>query len=516
MLPRPCGIVHPVAARRHGSPRRYKTETLDVFVRPIDGSGAPAMLRAASDMYGSPLISTGSAPSQYSGGTCPTPMGTPSITHVSLSEVLAAMSRALDLTEGQSLGHTVRTTIIGMRIAEELDLSAFDRVALYGALLLKDSGSSGQSRVAEVIDAQDSQPRRRLTLSPAHALTAFKSAGGESIRAFGSLFKRSKRAGMHGMLTRAERGESIALRLGFSTATADGIRHIEEHWDGTGIPDKRVGHEIPLFSRIIFVAQTLDAFYTQRGLAPAMRMLRERSGTWFDPQLVRIARSFREDIPWWESLQSPDATSMAVAVEPQQHTRFVDDRGLDEVARAFAEIIDAKSSYTYQHSTNVAKYARATAFELGFEKRDVAVLNRAALLHDVGKLGVSSRILDKAGPMTDEERAEMQRHPLYTWEILQRVGAFATFARTAALHHEKLDGTGYPWGVKAEDLDVPSRILCVADIYEALTANRPYRAGLSRDAALKIIRSGSGKHVCPMATEALTEATRHLRVAIAS
>jgi putative nucleotidyltransferase with HDIG domain len=245
-------------------------------------------------------------------------------------------------------------------------------------------------------------------------------------------------------------------------------------------------------------------------------MVRERGGTWFDPQLVRIVRSFREDVDWWQNLHSPDATAMAVAVEPQQHTRFVDERGLDEVARAFAEIIDAKSSYTYQHSTNVAKYARATAFELGFEKRDVAVVNRAALLHDVGKLGISSSILDKAGPMTDEERAEMQRHPLYTWEILQRVGAFSSFARMAALHHEKLDGTGYPWGVKAEELDVPARILCVADIYEALTAHRPYRAGLSRDAALKIIRSGSGKHVCPMATEALTEATRHLRVAIAS
>jgi HD-GYP domain-containing protein (c-di-GMP phosphodiesterase class II) len=105
---------------------------------------------------------------------------------------------------------------------------------------------------------------------------------------------------------------------------------------------------------------------------------------------------------------------------------------------------------------------------------------------------------------------------VYTWEILQRVTAFATFARTAALHHEKLDGSGYPWGVKAEELDVAARILCVADMYEALTANRPYRAGLTRDAALKIIRSGSGKHVCPLATEALTEATRHLRVAIAS
>ena len=110
----------------------------------------------------------------------------------------------------------------------------------------------------------------------------------------------------------------------------------------------------------------------------------------------------------------------------------------------------------------------------------------------------------------------MQKHPLFTWEILQRVSAFSSFARTAALHHEKLDGSGYPWGVRGEDMDLSSRILCVADMYEALTANRPYRAGLGRETALKIIREGSGKHVCPVAAEALTEATRHLKVAIAS
>ena len=90
------------------------------------------------------------------------------------------------------------------------------------------------------------------------------------------------------------------------------------------------------------------------------------------------------------------------------------------------------------------------------------------------------------------------------------------FARTAALHHEKLDGSGYPWGVRGEDLDLPARILCVADMYEALTAHRPYRAGLGRETALKIIREGSGKHVCPVAAEALTEATRHLKTALAS
>ena len=459
------------------------------------------------------------APSQNGSksGNTPSYIGASPVVRVSLSEVLAAMSRALDLTEGKSVGHTVRTTLIGMRIAEELDLSAFDRVALYGALLLKDSGSSGQSRVAEVVNADIPHSNgHRIVELPSLAISAFKSVGEGSLRRVGSLLRKNPKSPLPQLFSRAERGSSIALRIGFSTATADAIRHIDEHWDGTGIPDRLIGHEIPIFSRIILLAQTLDAYYTQRGLLAAMKMARERSGQWFDPALVRIVRSFREDLDWWESLQSPDATAMAVAVEPQQHTRFVDERGLDDVARAFAEIIDAKSSYTYQHSTNVAKYARATAFELGFEKSDVAILNRAALLHDVGKLGVSSSILDKAGPMTDEERKEMQRHPLYTWEILQRVGAFAGFARTAALHHEKLGGTGYPWGVKAEDLDIPARILCVADIYEALTAHRPYRAGLSRDAALKIIRSGVGKHVCPIATDAITEATRHLRVAIAS
>lgn len=432
--------------------------------------------------------------------------GSAAVADVVLSEILAAMSSALDLTEGQEPGHTVRTCIIGMRLAEELDLSAFDRVALYGALLLKDSGCSGNShRVAELLNA-DSPARPRLALPDARSVRVRLT----------SLIRRTSDPSGAPALSRGERGEGIALRLGFSTATGEAIRGIDEHWDGSGGPDGLIGHEIPLFSRIIKLAQSVDAYCSQRGLPAAMRMARERSGTWFDPSLARIVRSWREDSDWWDRLHSDEATSIAISLEPQQHTRYVDDKGLDEVSRAFAEIIDSKSPFTYQHSTNVAKYARAVAFELGFERQEVRVLNRAALLHDVGKLGISSRILDKAGPLTPDERSEMQRHPLYTWEILQGVGAFQGFARTAALHHEKLDGSGYPWGVRAEELDLPARILCVADMYEALTANRPYRAGLGRETALKIIREGSGKHVCPVAAEALAEATRHLKVAIAS
>jgi putative nucleotidyltransferase with HDIG domain len=447
-----------------------------------------------------------SAPLDSFGRPLPAIPGSAPVADVVLSEILAAMSSALDLTEGQEPGHTVRTCIIGMRLAEELDLSAFDRVALYGALLLKDSGCSGNShRVAEVLSA-DSPARPRLALPDPRSVR----------ERLTSLLRRPSGPAGASALSRGERGEGIALRLGFSTATGEAIRGIDEHWDGSGGPDGLIGHEIPLFSRIIKLAQSVDAYCSQRGLPAAMRMARERSGTWFDPSLARIVRSWREETLWWDRIHSDEATAIALSLEPQQHTRYVDDKGLDEVARAFAEIIDSKSPFTYQHSTNVAKYARAVAFELGFERQEVRVLNRAALLHDVGKLGISSRILDKAGPLTADERSEMQRHPLFTWEILQRVGAFQTFARTASLHHEKLDGSGYPWGVRGEELDLPARILCVADMYEALTANRPYRAGLGRETALKIIREGSGKHVCPVAAEGLAEATRHLKVSIAS
>lgn len=441
---------------------------------------------------------------------------------MSLSEVLAAMSRALDLTEGQAPGHTVRTCIIGMRMAEDLDLSAFDRVALYGALLLKDSGCSGNSaRVSEALtgDSASQVSLGELSRNAHAALQAARSAGSPVAlrRRLGNMLRRRQSAAASSglPLSRGERGEGIALRLGFSTATAEAIRGIDERWDGTGRPEGRIGHEVPLLSRIILLAQTIDAFCTEHGLPVAMRVARERSGTWFDPSLARIARSWREDGAWWDALRSSDATSIALSLEPQQHTRYVDEKGLDGVALAFAEIIDSKSPFTYQHSTNVAKYARATAFELGFERAEVRMLNRAALLHDVGKMGVASRILDKPGPLTVDERAEMQRHPIHTWEILRHVGAFAAFARTAALHHEKLDGSGYPWGVRSHQLDLPARILCVADMYEALTANRPYRVGLSRETALRIIMQGSGTQVCAVAAEALTEATRHLRVSMA-
>nr|MDQ3317257.1 HD domain-containing protein [Actinomycetota bacterium] len=122
---------------------------------------------------------------------------------------------------------------------------------------------------------------------------------------------------------------------------------------------------------------------------------------------------------------------------------------------------------------------------------------RAGLLHDIGKLGVSNRILDKPGPLNDEEYAKIKQHPRLTYDILSRVGPFQPIAETAANHHERLDGSGYHRGLAAENLDLPPRILSVADVFDALSADRPYHKALPKEKALDILREESATKLDP-------------------
>ncbi|MEO7999990.1 MAG: HD domain-containing phosphohydrolase, partial [Gemmatimonadaceae bacterium] len=141
---------------------------------------------------------------------------------------------------------------------------------------------------------------------------------------------------------------------------------------------------------------------------------------------------------------------------------------------------------------------------LGYERETARDILRAGLLHDIGKLGISNRILDKPAPLTDAERNEMKKHPAWTWEILERVPAFHRFALPASLHHERLDGTGYPWGIPADGLDFGARILGIADVYEALTADRPYRGPMDPTAALAIMNKDTGRAFDPTMMEVAT------------
>ncbi len=372
-----------------------------------------------------------------------------------LSEILAALSYALDITDGQPAGHAVRTCLIGMRLAGEVGLEIEDRAALFYALLLKDAGcSSNAAKMSALYGADDFTAKRNVkTVNHSYLPEAL----GYVLRNVGSkrdlvrVLRAGAKTARQMTEIRCERGAEIALMLDLPQETADAIRTLDEHWDGKGHPAGLAGEGIPLLGRIVCLAQTTEVFFTSFGPDIAVDMALERTGRWFDPALVRVLASLREDGRFWGSLGTGARSSVA-ALEPAERLVLADEARLDRVAEAFANVIDAKSPYTYRHSERVAEIAVSTGTALGFSTAALRDLRRAALLHDIGKLGVSNLVLDKPGKLTDEEFATIRRHPEWTEQILRRVSRFDELASVAAAHHEKLDGTGYHRGLRGDVL----------------------------------------------------------------
>jgi putative nucleotidyltransferase with HDIG domain len=302
---------------------------------------------------------------------------------------------------------------------------------------------------------------------------------------------------------RCERGAKIANDLLLPDATSQAIGALDEHWDGTGHPAGLRGEEIPLLARIVSLAQTVEVFAANAGLDAAYKVARQRKGTWFDPKLVKALMKFRGDEEFWRMFFAEDPNTLVASFEPAERKMPVDGATLDRIAHGFALVIDAKSPWTFKHSEGVATIAAGIAETMGMLPVEIRDIRRAGLLHDVGKLGVSNMILDKPGKLTPEEIAEMRKHTAYTYEILQQVAGFRHLASIAASHHERLDGKGYHRGLGADDLPQAARILAVADMYEALTAKRPYRQDLSQEQVMDILAKNAGPGICPIVFAAL-------------
>jgi HD-GYP domain-containing protein (c-di-GMP phosphodiesterase class II) len=433
---------------------------------------------------------------------------------VPLSEVIAALSYALDLTEGQSEGHAVRSCLIGMRVAEELGMDPDLRSALFYALLLKDLGcSSNAARLCELFAADDLTAKCNLkTVDWTSSIETIRYVVG-SAAPDATLWQRLRRlvaVGIDGskgtrrmFATRCERGADIARLLDFPEETAEAIRHLDEHWDGRGQPCGLQGTDISLLGRILGLAQTVEVFYSRFGVNGAADVMRRRSGTWFDPELVDVLLSLERDMPFWREVSRATDLDAVVHYEPEERTLTADDERLDRVALGFARVVDAKSPWTYRHSEGVAAAAVGIAEVLDIPPEKIRLLRRAGLLHDLGKLGVSNLILDKPSRLTEEERLVVQKHPGWSERILRRVASFAELADWAWAHHERLDGRGYPRGLSNDQLPLPVRILVVADVFDALSAARPYRGEQPPDEVLRILRNDAGTAFCPLCVEAL-------------
>ena len=194
-----------------------------------------------------------------------------------------------------------------------------------------------------------------------------------------------------------------------------------------------------------------------------------------------------------------------MGLEPGAAVRTSDDDDIDKISAAFADIVDAKSPFTGTHSSRVADIAEGLAARLGMLAPEVVNVRRAGLLHDLGKLGVPNTVLDKPGRLDAAEMEVIRRHPELTLRILDTIPTFADVAELAACHHERLDGTGYFRGMTAPELALGARIVAVADVFEAMTADRPYRAAMPVETALAMMRESAGEHLAADVIEALAD-----------
>ena len=439
-----------------------------------------------------------------------------------LAQLIGALSYALDITEGQPPGHCVRCCLIGMRIGRAIRLPEKALWELYYTLLLKDVGcSSNAARICELYMTDDISFKRDFKWVDGSFPQVVRFVLGhtglgagliDKFKVLLSSMRTREEAAQELVTTRCQRGASIARRLRFHERVAQGIHSLDEQWNGKGRPDHLLGDAIPIYSRIALLAQVVDVFHTSGGVASALEEAQARRGTWFDPRLVDALAALGPDDDLWAMLKAPDLSDYVFAVEPALQLIHVDEDYLDAVAAAFGEIVDSKSPYTAGHSGRVALYADLIAAELGLDAERRRWLYRGALLHDVGKLGVSNAILDKPGKLDAAEWDAVKKHAVFTEEILSRIPQFSELAVVSAAHHERLDGKGYPRGVPAEQIALETRIIPTADIFDAITAERPYRAAVPLEKTLDIMRDTVGSALDPACFKALERVARQLQI----
>jgi putative nucleotidyltransferase with HDIG domain len=436
------------------------------------------------------------------------------------AELIAALSHALDMTEGQPRGHCIRVCWIGMQLGKSLNMSPWELTELYYTLLLKDLGcSSNAARICQLYLTDDHAFKSDFKLidgSLSQALrfvishTGLESGMAERFRAIINIMRNGGEISRELIEARCTRGAEIARTMGFGDDVANAIQCLDEHWDGRGKPEGLARRNIPLASQIALLAQVADVFFMSAGREAAVREIQNRANTWFDASLVEVFVAMADDADIFAKLQSADLLQEVLALEPEEHVARADDDYLDRVAKGFAMVVDSKSPFTAGHSQRVAVYADVIAEQMGLDAGHRRWLRRAALLHDIGKLAISNTILDKPGKLTDAEFAVIKTHSRLSAEILSDIPAFQDIVAVAGGHHERLDGKGYPFGLAGDAINLETRIVSVADVFDALTADRPYRKAMSTSAALAIMAKDVGTAFDGACFDALKQALQNM------
>jgi HD-GYP domain-containing protein (c-di-GMP phosphodiesterase class II)/DNA-binding CsgD family transcriptional regulator len=433
-----------------------------------------------------------------------------------LADLLCALSVSLDLAMDQAPEKSIRSCLVAVGLARRLGLPDAEVCDVYYATLLRHLGCTATTHEETYLVGPNElglRPQAERTDPGNHRevlallLQSGRGAGIQRPR----YLARMIRAGSTGerAILRAicEVGSMLAERLHLGPGVVRALYQLLERWDGSGTPHGLSGEQIAIPARIGEVATQAVIFDRLGGPEAAVDVVKRRSGGMLDPEVVREFELAGRDL--LAELESLDVWQVALDREPPPQRRVSAAR-IDEVARTFADFVDLKSPYLLGHSSEVAELAEAAAHRLALDQNDCTQLRRAALLHDLGRVGVPTGVWEKSGPLTRSEWEQVRLHPYYSERILSRSPVLAPAGRIAGLHHERHDGSGYPHRIDGRDIAVSPGILATADAYSAMTSVRPHRAACSpTEAADALTAEARAGRFDPQCVQAVLDATGH-------
>lgn len=405
-----------------------------------------------------------------------------------LADLLCGLSLTLDLAMAQPAEKSIRSCLVATRLAQRLGLPAPDQRTVYYATLLRHLGCTATTheeadlmgpRVAELRPLME----RTDPSSKRESLRVLGQTGkGTGVRRLRYLARTLTTSEAPVLLAICEVGSMLADRLRLGPEVAAAVYQSVERWDGAGTPNGLAGGEISVATRIAEVATQAVIFSSLGGPAAVEAAFRKRQGGWLDPAVVA---AYDQELV--ADLEAIDVWQEVLDAEPSPHCEVGPGR-LDEVCQAFAYFVDLKSPYLFGHSTGVAALADQAAGVLGLDDSERAVVRQAGYLHDLGRVAVPTGVWERSGGLRRGDWEQVRLHAYHSERILARSAALEPVAALVGLHHERLDGSGYPRQSKAAELPVLARLLAVADVFQALTQERPHRAALSPEAAADVVQ----------------------------
>jgi HD-GYP domain-containing protein (c-di-GMP phosphodiesterase class II) len=416
-----------------------------------------------------------------------------------LADLLSGLSIVADLGYGLPTETALRSCLIGTALARRMDLPEREVADVFYVSLLFHVGCVAYAQETFDLFGDDYAVRRAAmetdftdmrdifaTLIP-RATSGLPPAA--RARATVRMLMTGRRFGKAHDHASCDVARSAARRIGLPDSISRSLYDIHESWNGAGAR-RLCAEQIARPARIARVA-TETSELLSLGARDVVHALRRRAGKTLDPAVVEHFASDRRAIV--TGATSGDPCRQVLDAEPSPVAQM-DEEGLPRIARAFGELADLKTRFTYGHSAAVTRLSVAAAGRLGLDRRTSRCVEVAGYLHDIGRIGISNRIWAKPGPLTTGEWEQVHLHPYHSERVLASASALRPMARIAGMHHERIDGSGYHRGCRGRDIDIGARVLACADAFQAMTERRPYRPALkpelARDELLGESRAG--------------------------